>query len=250
MGRGLFLSPPLRGPAMRLKQPRAQTIAGIAILVLLATSLTPSGEAATNWIQPGDQHDGSCTLNFVYDGTGPNNGKVFIGTAAHCVGRVGQHVSTTGYSRFGTVAWVGDEDRTAWDFAFIEVKPAFEQYVNPAVKGHPGYPVGYTVPADTNFGDAIQVSGFGLGYGWTTYTQENRQAAFQFDDGSVYAASGPLHWGDSGGPLVHKATGKALGIVSSFCTEEYFGCTDEGPTVQGILTKAANSGFPVTLRTV
>jgi hypothetical protein len=68
-----------------------------------------------------------------------------------------------------------------------------------------------------------------------------------FDDNELYDVTGPIHWGDSGGPLVHVRTGKALGIVSRLCAGA---CSEEGPTVQGILAKAAAAGFPVTLRTV
>jgi hypothetical protein len=46
---------------------------------------------------------------------------------------------------------------------------------------------------------------------------------------------------------VHIGTGKALGIVSRLCAGA---CSEEGPTVQGILAKAASRGFSVTLRTV
>ena len=46
---------------------------------------------------------------------------------------------------------------------------------------------------------------------------------------------------------MHVKTGKALGIVSRLCAGA---CSEEGPTVQGILAKAAARGFPVTLRTV
>ncbi len=186
-------------------------------------------------------------MNFVYDGVGSLAGNVYIGTAAHCVSRVGQEVSTAGYNRFGTVAFIGNEDNVNWDFAFIKVKPAFEQYVSAGVKGHPSMPTGYTVPRDTIIGDSVQVSGFGMGYGWTTYTQENRVATFQYDDHQQYRVSGPIHWGDSGGPLVHIPTDKALGIVSRLCLGT---CTEYGPSVQGILAKAADSGFPVELRTV
>ena len=41
---------------------------------------------------------------------------------------------------------------------------------------------------------------------------------------------------------------KALGIVSRLCGAG--ACSEEGPTVQGILAKAAAAGFPITLRTV
>jgi hypothetical protein len=43
------------------------------------------------------------------------------------------------------------------------------------------------------------------------------------------------------------AAGKALGIISRLCAGA---CSEEGPTVQGILAKAASRGFAVTLRTV
>ena len=103
------------------------------------------------------------------------------------------------------------------------------------------------MPADTLNGDAIQLSGYGLGYDTTPTTQEKRQAIMGFDDAELYDVAGPIHWGDSGGPLVHVRTGKALGIVSRLCAGA---CSEEGPTVQGILAKAAAAGFPVTLRTV
>ena len=103
------------------------------------------------------------------------------------------------------------------------------------------------MPPDTLNGDTIQLSGYGVGYDTTPTTQEKRQAIMGFDDAELYDVSGPIHWGDSGGPLVHVKTGKALGIVSRLCAGL---CSEEGPTVQGILAKAAASGFPVTLRTV
>ena len=108
-------------------------------------------------------------------------------------------------------------------------------------------PKGYTTPAETLLGDQIQLSGYGLGYDTTTTTQEQRKAVMGSDDAETYDVTGPIHWGDSGGPLVHIATGKALGIVSRLCAGS---CSEEGPTVQGILAKAASRGFSVTLRTV
>ena len=148
---------------------------------------------------------------------------------------------------FGKVAFIGDQNVTQWDFAFIAVDPEDVGRVSAAVKGHPTFPKGSTVPADTLTGDTIQLSGYGLGYDTTPATQERRQALMGFDDAELYDVSGPIHWGDSGGPLVHVNTGKALGIVSRLCAGA---CSEEGPTVQGILAKAAASGFPVTLRTV
>ena len=211
----------------------------------LAIALPGAAQAAVT-LQPGAYHEtdaGSCTLNFAYSG----GGKTYLGTAAHCVASIGQPVRDIEGSTFGKVAFIGNADVTEWDFAFIEVDAEDLGRVSPAVKGHPAYPKGSTVASDTLTGDSIQLSGYGLGYDTTPLTQERRQAIMGFDDAELYDVSGPIHWGDSGGPLVHVRTGKALGIVSRLCAGA---CTEEGPTVQGILAKAAASGFPVTLRTV
>jgi hypothetical protein len=217
------------------------------ILTTLAVlGLIPAAAQAAVTLQPGAYHEtdaGSCTLNFAYSGSGTT----YLGTAAHCVESIGQRVRDIEGVEFGSVAFIGDADQTAWDFAFIRVDAEDLARVSPAVKGWPAYPKGSTVPADTLTGDSIQLSGYGLGYGTTKATQEQRTAVMGFDDTSIYTVTGPIHWGDSGGPLVHKRTGKALGIVSRLCAGT---CSEEGPTVQGILAKAAASGFPVTLRTV
>jgi hypothetical protein len=220
---------------------------GMALVCASTLLVAPAGAGAAVTLQPGAYHEtaaGSCTLNFAY--TGPS-GETLLGTAAHCVESVGQAVYDIEGVHFGNVAWIGDQDTTEKDFAFIEVLPAHVGRVSAAVKGHPQYPTGSTVPADTVLGDSIQLSGYGLGYGTTQPTQEKRQAVFGSDDTQTYSVSGPIHWGDSGGPLVHIETGKALGIVSRLCLGP---CTEEGPTVQGILDGARAAGFAVTLRTV
>jgi hypothetical protein len=217
-----------------------------AAATLAVAAALPSAASAAVTLQPGAYHEtdaGSCTLNFAYSG----GGKTYLGTAAHCVASIGQPVRDIDGTVFGKVAFIGDQNVTAWDFAFIEVDPEDLGRVSPAVKGHPAFPKGSTTPAETLVGDSIQLSGYGLGYGTTPTTQEQRKAVMGTDDASTYTVSGPIHWGDSGGPLVHIATGKALGIVSRLCAGA---CSEEGPTVQGILAKAASRGFAVTLRTV
>jgi hypothetical protein len=226
---------------MQLRRLLTTVIAACA----LATAVPAAAQAAVT-LQPGAYHEtdaGSCTLNFAYTG----GGKTYLGTAAHCVANVGQRVRDIENVEFGSVAFIGHESSTEWDFAFIEVDTEDLSRVSPAVKGHPAYPKGSTVPTDTLTGDTIQLSGYGLGYGTTKPTQEQRTAVMGFDNTELYDVTGPIHWGDSGGPLVHIRTGKALGIVSRLCAGA---CSEEGPTVQGILAKAASRGFPVTLRTV
>ena len=217
-----------------------------AAATLAVAAVLPSAASAAVTLQPGAYHEtdvGSCTLNFVYTG----GGKTYLGTAAHCVASIGQPVRDIDGTAFGKVAFIGDQNTTAWDFAFIEVDPEDLGRVSPAVKGWPAFPKGVTTPAETLLGDSIQLSGYGLGYDTTPATQEQRRAVMGSDDASTYTVSGPIHWGDSGGPLVHIGTGKALGIVSRLCAGA---CSEEGPTVQGIIAKAASRGFAVSLRTI
>ena len=225
----------------------------LLIALLAATTLglvAPGPAAAGDPLQPGAYVEttvGGCTLNFVYDGTGANAGKVYIGTAAHCVEKVGDPVWDRAGDNFGTVAFIGDAEVNPHDYAFIEVASGHVGRVSPAVKGHPAYPVGYTTHTETQAGDLIQLSGYGVPFGVSRPTQEQRLATLVYDEPTHFGVAGVLSWGDSGGPLVHIPTGKALGIESRLCTGP---CTDTGPTLEGILAKAAAAGFPVTLRTV
>jgi hypothetical protein len=220
------------------------------LLATLAASLclVPAAQAQTK-IQPGamlQTEAGQCTLNFVFDGLGANAGKTYIGTAAHCGDRVGQDAMDVDDAVFGRFAFLGNADDTAFDYAFIEVAPDHVARVDPAMKGHPEYPTGFTSAEETTEGDLIQMSGYGLLFGETQPTQEQRQTVLQSDDAEIFTLSGPSVNGDSGGPFVHIGTGKALGIVSQYGFT--YGATDVGPTVDGVLAKAAKAGFPVALR--
>ena len=224
---------------------RILLVAGLAASMLHV----PGAQAANGFLQPGDYMvagNSACTTNFVYDGTGTKAGKVYLGTAAHCVTSVGQDVSD-GSTVWGDVAVIGNANGVATDWALIEVRAAHVSRVRAAVKGWPSYPTGYTTPAETAIGDLVQISGHGLGFNFVNVTQEQRRAVLTYDDTTVHDVAGPIDFGDSGGPLVHVRTGKALGIVSQLCIGA---CTETGPTVQGIIAAATAAGFPVAIRTV
>ncbi|MDQ1710855.1 MAG: hypothetical protein QOE45_305 [Frankiaceae bacterium] len=224
-------------------------LATLAVTAAVVIPGTPAS-AANGFLQPGDYMvagNAACTTNFVYDGTGSLAGKVYLGTAAHCVTSVGQDVADVNGVVWGDVALIGDANATAPDYAFIEVRAAHVSRVRAAVKGHPNMPTGVTTSTETAAGDLVQISGYGLGFDFSTLTEENREAVLTSDNASTHNVAGPIDFGDSGGPLVHVATGKALGIVSRLCTGA---CTETGPTVQGLLALAAGRGFTVTLRTV
>ena len=215
------------------------------LVVLAAVLMAPASSLAAGTLQPGAYHEtdaGACTLGFVYTG-----GATYFGTAAHCVDSVGQDVADEDGDVFGDVAVIGDADVTEEDWALIQVRSADVSRVSPAMKGSPGLPrSGFTTPAQTSTGDIVQLSGYGLGFNLLGVTRERRVAVMGFDDTELYTVTGPLIFGDSGGPLVHTPTGRALGQVSRLCIGV---CTEEGPTVQGIVAKAAARGFSVSLRT-
>lgn len=231
---------------------RARSLLAACVAVAgLLVSGAPA-RAATDALQPGDYMEssvGGCTLNFVYDGTAARNvGRVYLGTAAHCVKGVGEVIRDERNQAFGRVAYKGNENASAADFAFIEVFPEHVSRVSPRVKGHASYPrASFTVPKMTGTGDQLLVSGYGVGFDLTTTTREQRPAVLNGDDASTYLATGPFVFGDSGGPVVHARTGRALGIVSRLCVGT---CTQIGPTVDGIVRRANGAGFGVALRTV
>lgn len=215
------------------------------MFAVLALSAAP---AAAQTIQPGaymESSDAGCTLNFIYDGA---DGATFIGTAAHCVNEVGEDISREDGTVFGDVAAIGDEDTTEDDWALIAVRPEFLDEVSPALKGHPTLPrTGHTTASETGFGDQIQQSGYGLGTDITSTTREQRRSLLTYDDAEIHRILGYSIFGDSGGPYVHLPTGKAFGIVSRLCIGL---CEEEGPTVEGLIAKAAAQGFSVRVRTV
>ncbi|MDQ1710854.1 MAG: hypothetical protein QOE45_304 [Frankiaceae bacterium] len=223
-------------------------LALVAALVGGVLPLLPApAHAAGGVMQPGDvisTSTGGCTLNFLFDGIGANAGKVYFATAAHCVSSIGQDVFNGANQAFGDVAYIGNAASTGTDFAFIQVRAGFA--VSPAVKGWPQYPTGSTVSTQTTAGDQIQQSGYGTSFSFTKPTQEQRKGVLVSDTATVWRFAGAMDFGDSGGPLVHIPTGKALGIESRVCIGA---CTDEGPTIEGVLGQTATP-FPVALRTV
>lgn len=184
---------------------------------------------------------GGCTLGFAATG----GGETYFMTAAHCVERVGDDVELEDGTVFADVAAIGDADDTARDWALLDVRNAFVPQVRGAVRGIPGTPTGSTTANETEAGDVLRFSGHGIPFFIDPITRENRYGVVVSDDGDMYTAVGMDSFGDSGGPIVHEASGKAYGLVSRLCLGV---CTSEGPTIQGVLGKAAARGFALTLK--
>jgi hypothetical protein len=116
------------------------------------------------------------------------------------------------------------------------------------MRGNTSFPRGgFTTSGQTGTGSLVQLSGYGLGFSLLAPTREQRRGVLSGDDSELYIAVAPLIFGDSGGPVAHVTTGRALGLVSRLCIGV---CTAEGPTIQGVVAKAASRGFGVSLRTV
>ena len=234
---------------------RALPLSALLLVTILPFSPASEDAAAGNGlIQPGDfvaVGGAGCTLNFVYDGIGVNGGKVYMGTAAHCVGSVGQAASTDGYSNFGTVAFIRSACCAALDYAFIEVKPQYHSVIDPSVRGHPDFPTGYTTSAESGLGDLIYISGWGMGFNVNGVLRHQRIGVVYGDNADTYTIEGPIIFGDSGGPLTHES-GKAYGVVSRIVYGTILppGGYQTGPSIEQVLSDAAASGFPLELRTV
>ena len=213
-------------------------------------------------IQPGmlvNTPTGSqCTGGFVFDGTGAQAGRHYLGLAAHCVeAKVGEPVADAKGNAFGTVAMsVWPYDNYAEDYAFVEIDPAAYPRVDPALAGHPSIPSGVLPAGGGAVGDRVQFSGWGFVTESKTYTREQRVGLLKNTTDRLWFAWGIISNTDSGGPVVHLPSGGAMGSVSNFCVPlpvdhgEGFepGCTGWGPTVAGILADAARRGFTAEVR--
>jgi hypothetical protein len=232
-----------------------------ALLAAAASAFVAVAPAeAADVIQPGSPivtGGSGCTLNWIYDGTGALAGNVYGGTAAHCVGFVGQPVNlTTGtfgstVLQMGTVAYIS----SSLDTALILIAEEHEDIVDPSLKGHPNIPTGVSTTSTAKVGDIIQFSGNGIGFHLTQQTRESRQGVLVYNDGTQHYVEGPVSNGDSGGPVADVTDGnKALGIVNtlSVAAGSNWGAVvgEGGVSLTALLSDAANNGFPVTLRTV
>jgi hypothetical protein len=242
---------------------KQRILAAGAVVAAFAISAAPAA-AQTAVIQPGAsmEADGSyCTLNWIYDGTGAQAGKVYAGTAAHCVSGVGQVVNLSTSSlgtvieRIGTVAFTGNADEPGRDYAFIEIDAEDVGKVNPALRGHPQIPTG--VSRNYAKGDQIQFSGHGVGFHLTQPTRELRIGILNWSDGIEHSVLGPVISGDSGGPVADITDGNtALGIVNTVGvgvnTDALTIVTpgEGGTNLDFVLADAASRGFTVALKTV
>jgi len=214
----------------------------IATMVVGAILVGPANSrAADTLIQPGAEVNssvGQCTLNYVFR----SGSTLFVGTAGHCSEKVGDVMSDENGIRIGVVVFrifSGDDD-----FTLIQIDQARYGEVNPAVR-HWGGPTGSTVSTETNTGDVLLLSGYGLGFSVTDLTR-SRPGILAADSATSYVSEVPAIFGDSGGPVIEESTGKALGLVSGIGVT-IPPSTLLGPTIEGTLKTLAAHGWGVQL---
>jgi len=142
-----------------------------------------------------------CTMNFVFAASGSFG----IGTAGHCVDRVGDEVVLLTLApgtenpvlvEIGTVVsrTVGPEDEIRPDFALVEIRPELNDWVSATI-GVIGGPCG-------QYGgeDAVPVVHYGHGLGVGTGGTPRAGLALYYESDTYYFA-GTAIFGDSGSPV-------------------------------------------------
>jgi hypothetical protein len=223
-------------------------------------------------IRPGASlDDGSCTANFIF--TSLDNQTVYIGTAAHCFSRdlntqtngctaqleaMGAKRSISGASKAGVLVYsswhamqASNETSTLCsdnDFALLQIDPADEGKVNPALWRYGG-PTGTATQQDLYTGARV------LSYGNSGTRPED--SALSPREGVVTVPGqgcaprvvfpNPAIPGDSGSPVIMQ-TGLAMGI---FVSIELAPLPGQGHVclLDWVMTHAAKAGFPVRLAT-
>ena len=245
---------------------RRTLIAAVAGLGL-GSLLAPATAVARSQIpvQPGMVVEvpgvATCTGGFVFDGVGRLAGRVYLGLAAHCTeSEIGAPVTDSAGERFGSVAFSGwPYESFADDFAFVQIDRSAYARVDPSMVGHPTLPSAAVAVGAAATGDQVQLSGWGTLTDASPVTREQRVTVLKDYTADFWSGWGVMSPGDSGGPVAHLPSGGALGSVSNLCapapvnTSEGFGqvagCLGYGPSMAGILRRAAAAGFPVRVRT-
>jgi hypothetical protein len=213
--------------------------AAVLALLLAALPVHARAEVADKPIQPGAKifsPMAQCTMNFIF--TDPE-GTWYAGTAAHCAG-MGHRVSSEA-GEFGTVVF--RKRTTVQDFALIRIDSERHPDVSPQLR-YWGGPTGVSTAPDTLIGDRVMIYGYGIGFGDQPETRR-RSGPLSNDSFTRWRAWVPVNFGDSGGPVIHGPTGRALGVSTDLGI--YPTGFVNGPTIEAVITDAAEAGFQLTV---
>lgn len=187
---------------------------------------------------------GSCTSNFVFRGTGPQQGKLYLGTAGHCVDwevgaavrltpelgyYTGNHGQVIGHVAYSSFKEEGIETFRCYavlscaesgiDFALIELNDEFEGRVSPSMLGYGG-PTGLVPFEEVDVGDKALTygnsplrPGTGVLDPREGYVNDKEADASDGRRDEIYAYfAGPGVPGDSGSAVIG-GDGRAMGTL-------------------------------------
>lgn len=240
----------------------------VAALVLATAFLAPLGaplaaedpvEPAfgplSSPIRPGSSLGGYCTFNYIfYDLVYPTPEvpnpvpDVYIGTAGHCTGEIGERVELEGTGEIGTVVYDSDLVDSTVDFSLVELDADRVGQTNPQMRGFEG-PKGVATTNMLAVGDRVDVYGYGLVVGELEQTRPRFGLLTDWTN-DEYVADMPAVNGDSGAPLLHDESGFALGVISRYGLDQVPPSTDVGPLVDWALREVRSAGFNVVLATI
>jgi len=183
-----------------------------------------------------------CTMGFIL---ADRRKVLYTITAGHCVTAKGARTYTETGQAFGTVVFRMQSGTD--DMALVKIDRARYSQVSPSVRDWGG-PTGVATPVTVRKNDQLKFSGFSFVLGDIALTRA-RTGVLVKQDTVHYMADTSASEGDSGAPFIDARTGQAVGIVRDFGLTDNPPVTDDGPTLQRILTLLTKAGFRLHLVT-
>ena len=183
-----------------------------------------------------------CTMGFIL---ADRFNALYMVTAGHCVTSKGAREHDETGRAFGMVVFQLQSGTD--DMALVKIDRARYAEVSPSVRDWGG-PTGVATPATVKANDQLKFSGFSFILGDNALTRA-RNGILIKQDTVHYMADTSASEGDSGAPFIDARTGQAVGIVRDFGLNDNPPVTDDGPTLQRILTLLAKAGFHLHLKT-
>src|SRR5438309_1573933 len=177
-----------------------------------------------------------CTMGFIL---ADQRNALYMITAGHCVTRKGARVHSETGDAIGTVVYSLQSGTD--DVALVRIDRARYKQVSPSVRDWGG-PTGVSTPAGVKQFDQLKFSGFSFILGDIPQTRA-RTGLLISQDKIHYMADTSALEGDSGAPFIDARNGQAVGVVRDFGFTDLPPVTDDGPTVQRILSLLSKAGY-------
>ena len=183
-----------------------------------------------------------CSMGFIL---ADRHSALYMVTAGHCVTAKGARTYDENGRSVGTVVFrlMSGTD----DMALVRIDRARYRDVSASVRDWGG-PTGIATPATAQPNDKLEFSGFSFILGDIAATRARTGVLVRITP-IHYMADTSASEGDSGAPFIDARTGQAIGIVRDFGLTDNPPVTDDGPTLQRILTLLGKAGYALHLKT-